>query len=313
MVLFLLSIVMQRKFPIKLGSGLKLLYSLSFEVMELIAFCGFILTTLILLNHFLHHYWSRRGFAQLNPRFFVGDICKFFTLKFSIAEIFAKLYEKNKKLRFVGIYFFYRPALLINDHELIQNVLVKDFSHFTDHGLYFDEKYDPLSGHLFAIGGEKWKNLRAKLTPLFSPGKLKQMFPVFLDCASNLRKFVENCVNEDRNVIEIREILARYTTDIIASVAFGYDNDSINNPDNIFRVMGSKVFKPSMKSCLRSLITFLIPKFNNFIGMRATDRDVEEFMFNMVKQTIRFREETNRSRNDFMQVSGKCFKILQSL
>lgn len=270
--------------------------------MEIFSLIGFAVTVLILTNHFLHHYWSRRGFKQLSPKFFVGDIGDLFKLKESIAEIYGKLYEKSKAFNAVGLYFTYRPGLLVNDPELVQNVLVKDFSYFTDHGLYVDEEYDPLSGHLFSLGFEKWKHLRAKLSPLFSPGKLKLMFPTFLDCATNLQSHVEKCHRDDQNIIEIRDLFARYTTDVIASVAFGFDNDSINNPDNIFRKMGSKVFTPNLKTGLRALMTFLMPEFNKFIGIRVADKDVEEFMFAMVKETISFRETNNRQRNDFMQV-----------
>lgn len=37
---------------------------------------------------------------------------------------------------------------------------MKDFSHFCDRAVHVDEKLDPLSGHLFALKGEKWKHLR---------------------------------------------------------------------------------------------------------------------------------------------------------
>lgn len=282
--------------------------------MEVVSFIGFTITVLILLNHFFHHYWSRRGFAQLKPKFLVGDIGDLFRLKQSIAEIYGELYAKSKHIKVIGLYFLYRPALMINDTNLIQNILVKDFQYFMNHGLYVDEKRDPLSGHLFSLHDEKWKNLRAKVSPLFSPIKLKLMFPTFLDCAVNLQNHVEQCARSENNVIEIRDLLARYTTDIIASVAYGFDNDSINNPDNIFRQMGAKVFKPSLKAGLRALTTFLMPKMTAFLGIRTADKDVEDFMFTMVKETIAFRETHNKQRNDFMQVffSLRPEKLLQS-
>lgn len=269
--------------------------------MEVISCVALIITLSILLNHFLHNFWTRRGVEQLKPKFLVGDIGDLFKLKESIAEIYGKLYENSKKSRFVGIYFTYRPGLLVNDPTLVQNILVKDSSHFIDHGLYVDEVNDPLSGHLFALGGDKWKNLRAKLSPLFSPGKLKMMFPTFLDCATNLQSFVGKQA-KDGQIIEIRDLFARYTTDVIASVAFGYENDSINDPDNMFRVMGAKVFKPTLKTGLRALMTFLMPQLNKFLGIRIADRDVEEFMFEMVRKTIEYREQNGCQRNDFMQV-----------
>lgn len=102
--------------------------------MDWIPLFGFLITSVILLNHFLHNYWSRRGFVQLNPKFLVGDLGELFRLKKSIAEVYGELYEKSKQHNVCGLYFTYRPGLMINDPSLIQKVLVKDFHHFIDHG-----------------------------------------------------------------------------------------------------------------------------------------------------------------------------------
>lgn len=297
--------------------------------MEYIVIVGFSIFCLILLDRFLHNFWSRCGFVQLTPTFLFGNIGKLFRLDKSIAEIYGDLYEQSKKYKLVGLYFLYRPAILINDSNLIQKVLVQDFQHFSDHGLYCNTKYDPLSGnefltqfiknffnnsifsgHLFSLKGVKWRKLRSKLTPLFSPGKLKVMFPTFLTCAINLQNHVENSLKSEKNVIEFRDLFARFTTDIIASVAFGFDNNSINEPNNIFRTIGAKVFKPTLKAGVRAFLVFLMPKINRLIGMKVADKDVEDFMFAMVKQTIEFRQKTGKIRNDFMQVKSikKNFK-----
>jgi cytochrome P450 family 6 len=264
----------------------------------------FLIILLISLSCYCHNYWTRLGFKQMKTFFLFGNIGELCKMKTSIAELFGRLYEETKTHKLIGIYLFYRPFLLINDPEVIQDVLIKNFHNFSDHGLYIDESYehDPLSNHLFSLRGEKWKNLRSKLNPLFSPGKMKMMFPTFVSCAKRLQMFIEKHADSPGEPLEFRDLFARYTTDIIASTAFGFDNDSINDPDNEFRRIGQKVFQPSLKAAFRSLFTFLLPHLNKFVGVKTVDDEVESFMFKIVEEQIKFREENNVQRNDFMQV-----------
>lgn len=83
-------------------------------------------------------------------------------------------------------------------------------------GIYINETDDPLSGTLFAMHGERWKNLRVKLTPLFTSGKLKAMFSTLIDCGVPLKRYLSKEA-ERGSILEMREIAARYTTDIIGN------------------------------------------------------------------------------------------------
>ena len=65
-----------------------------------------------------------------------------------IGEELGELYEESKHERCYGIWMLYRPALMINDPQLIKRVLVTDFHYFDDRGFYYDEENDPLSGKL---------------------------------------------------------------------------------------------------------------------------------------------------------------------
>jgi cytochrome P450 family 6 len=74
-----------------------------------------------------------------------------------------------------------------------------------------------MSAHLLAIEGQKWKDRRSKLTPVFTSGKMKMMFGTIETIAD---KFVDKISNdlESSNVLEISEWLARFTTDVIGEL-----------------------------------------------------------------------------------------------
>lgn len=260
----------------------------------------------ILLGYYLNqhrfNYWRRRGFQQLEPKFIFGDAKSIITLKQPVGVFYQDLYNKFKKSRVVGVYVSYVPALLITDPKLVQDIMVRDFSSFTDRVLPTDEEKDPLNGNLFSTYGQRWRDLRTKLTPTFTSGKLKGMFPVIKDCSQVLDDYLVKQVNGGVNVFEFRDLMARYNTNIISSVAFGIDNDCINDPDHPFRKIGAKVFEANFENGIKQMIVLFSPKILEMLNMTSTNSAVQEFMFSVVKQTVDYREKEKFSRNDFIQL-----------
>jgi cytochrome P450 family 6 len=263
---------------------------------------GVLLVLGYLLNDYLFSYWSKLGFKQLEPTFLVGNAGALMKLKVSMGEYFQDLYNKHKDSKILGIYFMYRPILVVTDAKIVQDIMIRDFTSFHDRPMPVDEQNDPLSAHLFNIPGQKWRDLRVKLSPTFTSGKLKGMFPIIKSCGKTLEDYLANNMKKGVDVVEFRDLMARFNTNIISSVAFGIDNDCINDPDHLFRRMGAKVFETSFSNGAKGLISFLAPNLFHKFGLKVVDKDVEEFIFSIVKQTVEYREQKNFSRNDFMQL-----------
>lgn len=247
-------------------------------------------------------YWKRRGIKQKQQSFFFGSVKGLILQNECLANVTQNYYNFTKNEKICGLYFSYRPTLMINDPVLVRNIMIKDFQYFHDRGIYVNEEVDPLSGHLFSLSGEKWKKLRAKLTPTFTSGKLKGMFPILLDCGKTLQNFISNKIVTGDDIIEIRDLLARFNTDIIASVAFGIEVDSVNNPNADFRIIGRKIFEANFRNGIRLVLNFFIPKLNSILNLKGTDKEVEDFMMKIVKENVEYREANNVKRNDFMEL-----------
>lgn len=86
----------------------------------------------------------------------------------------------------VGIFLSYRPALVIRDLDLIKTVMIKKFQYFNNRALATDPHNDAL-GHnnLFFSRSPAWKELRHKLSPVFTTGKIKQMYPLMVKVRKN--------------------------------------------------------------------------------------------------------------------------------
>jgi cytochrome P450 family 6 len=258
---------------------------------------------LVLYAYFKHSYsyWKKKGVAYLEPSFPFGNIADAVLLKKSIGLVFQDTYNQLEGYQFGGVFAFRRPLLVVREPELIKNILVKDFTHFHDHGMYFDEKGDPLSAHLFSLTGVKWRNLRTKLTPTFTSGKMKMMFQILVDCGNELRTHVEPFA-AGGETLEVKDILAKFSTDIIASFAFGVQCNCLRNPDAEFRKWGRKIFDVSIKTAIRDIVMFLEPTMASILKIPFVPQDVTHYFKNMVKETVEYREKNGVTRNDFIQL-----------
>lgn len=259
-----------------------------------------LLTSVFWYFKYTFSYWQRRGIKHVPVSSPLGHFGPTFRQEISMGELTAK-HHRSTTEPFIGLFACIRPMLLVRDPELIRHIFVKDFQHFVNRGVYSDEKRDPLSAHLFAMNGDKWKNLRAKLTPTFTSGKLKAMFPTLVACGDPLQKHL-NEVASKTGIIDSREIAARYTTNSIASIAFGIDINCFDDPDTPFRKYVRGVFVKSWKNGIRTAGKFLFPKLRRILKIRSVDQETEDFMTSLVKRTLELREKNNIVRKDFFQL-----------
>lgn len=124
------------------------------------------------------------------------------------------------------------------------------------------------------------------------------MFPIIKDCAITLEKYLKKKVEEGNDQIVLDDLFTRYTTNIISSVAFGIENDCINEPDNFFYQVCKKISKPNFKKGIADILAMFVPK----VSIRSVDKEIEDFCLNIVEQTIKYRENSNFTRKDFLQL-----------
>ncbi|KAK5641167.1 hypothetical protein RI129_009714 [Pyrocoelia pectoralis] len=252
----------------------------------------------------LYSHWEKKGVPYTPPHFPFGNAEPPFKRKYFFGELIKKFYQsfKERGAKHAGIYIFTSPNYLPIDREIIKNIMLKDFNHFVDRGFYHNEKHDPLSAHLFAIGGKKWRNLRTKLTPTFTSGKMKMMFGTLVDCTHQMEQSINSfCTAEES--LDIKDVLARFTTDVIGSCAFGLECNSFKSNDATFRTHGRKIFASRGKiDMLKLVFSTVRPELARKFGMVLFPPDSTSFFFNVVRDTVKYRRENNVRRNDMLQI-----------
>ncbi|KAK9710333.1 Cytochrome P450 [Popillia japonica] len=181
----------------------------------------------------------------------------------------------------------------------------RNFSHFQGHGFTTNLKMDPLSGHLFNLDGEKWRNMRVKLTPTFTSGKMKNMFKTLLDCGGPM---IDHLKTQNGKDLDIKEIVACYTTDVIGSYvigscAFGLECNSFKDPDAEFRKYGRKIFAPTLKNVFLLILALVCPdKILANLPIKRLPLDIETFFISAIKNILDYRTLKGIKRNDFIQL-----------
>ncbi|KAF2898215.1 hypothetical protein ILUMI_07962 [Ignelater luminosus] len=250
-------------------------------------------------------YWKRRGVPYIEPTFPFGNLENLFTAKEYLGVRYTSMQQyqefKSKGHKHGGIYTFTCPLYMPTDPEYVRNVFSKDFQYFNDHGTYYNERDDPLSANLFNLSGQRWKTLRTKLAPTFTPGKIKLMFDTLLACTNQLVQYVNEC-SQRNEAIDMKDALECFTIDVIGSCAFGLECNSFKNPNSEFRVHGKRIFAATKQDCLKNLIAYSNNDLGRFLHITTVNSKVAKFFLNVVKDTVKFREETNFVRKDFMQI-----------
>jgi cytochrome P450 family 6 len=242
-------------------------------------------------------FFKDHGFLYDEPHFPLGNIEK----GKHLAEVFKKLYDKFKgQVPAFGIFFSVKANFIICDLDLVKDILIRDFEAFHNRGLFYNKKDDPLTGHLLTLENLEWKNMRNKLTPTFTSGKMKMMFSTLLDVSYRMVEKLKSRTNLDR--VDVKEVLAQYTTDVIGNVAFGLEMNAIDDPNSEFRRMGAKFFARGSNVLIRLLLLTSFRDLARKLKMKLIPEDISSFFLKVVKDTVSYRLQNDIQRNDMMDI-----------
>ncbi|KFP28785.1 Cytochrome P450 3A13, partial [Colius striatus] len=202
-----------------------------------------------------------------------------------------------------GIYDGRQPAIAVMDPQIIKSVLVKDcYSTFTNRRSV--DLAGVLKNAVSLAEDEQWKRIRTVLSPTFTSGKLKEMFPIMKHYGELLVKNVQKQVGKD-NTLSVKELFGSYSMDVVTSTSFGVNIDSMNNPKDPFvremqKLVKFDFFDPVF--ILSFTFPFLIPLMAK-MNISFFPSDAVDFFMRSLSKIKQDREkETHKGRVDFLQL-----------
>ena len=230
--------------------------------------------------------------------------CKFqeWIGNFSVNYLFLMIMSFN-----FSAYNGLKPYLVVGEPELIKDIMVKDFHNFTDR-----QKsriiHPILRQHLVNAEGEQWKRVRAIVSPTFSSGKMKAMYPSIKRCLNEFLESLDVIASEGRD-LNVKQEFNNYTMDVIASCAFGTNTNVHKDSNNLFMKNALQVFNPKL---YRTIAQAILPtRVLMVLNMYSTiDEKVNNFFFDLTRQMIQQRKASKKKYNDFLELMISAQKTI---
>lgn len=264
-------------------------------------------TALFLYYYFTKHfnYWKLRKVPYIQPFPFFGNFKETFFLKKSVGEVLREIYQKSTG-PYVGIFTLNNPCLLIRDPELVKAILVKDFHNFKDRLVGGSKKTDKISPHLlFTMKYIEWKNVKYRISPAFSAGKIRLMLPHMEEICKELKSYISHRISQSCE-IEVKDLFGKYSIDIISSCAFGINSNSLKHEDAEFAVQANRLFNYSnpvrgISFCLY----FIAPQFVEMLRLKFVEPVAGKFLADVFWKMMTEREENQFVRHDLIDLLVK--------
>ncbi|XP_009318309.1 PREDICTED: cytochrome P450 3A29-like [Pygoscelis adeliae] len=273
------------------------------------SFVTWLLLIVFLSLLLLYGIWPFQAFKKLGipgprPLPFLGTLLEY---RHGITNFDWMCFEKYGKIW--GIFDGRQPVLIVLDLILIKNILVKEC-----YTVFTNRRNSSLNGILeSAISvaeDEKWKRIRTVLSPTFTSGKLKEMFPIINHYGEKLVKNIEKKVANDE-FITMKDIFGAYSMDVVASTSFSVNIDSMSNPNdpfvtNIKEFLNFSFLNPVF--ILSVLFPFVIPVLEKMNVTIFSSKAMDFFKGVFIKMKKEREKGSSTDRVDFLQlmVDSQC-------
>ncbi|XP_036102505.1 thromboxane-A synthase isoform X2 [Molossus molossus] len=242
---------------------------------------------------------EKLGIRHPKPSPFIGNLT-FFRQGFWESQMeLRRLYG-----RVCGYYLGRRMFIVISEPDMIKQVLVENFSNFTNR-MATGLESKPVADSILFLRDKRWEEVRSVLTSAFSPEKLNEMTPLISQACDLLLAHLKRYA-ESGDAFDIQRCYSCYSTDVVASVAFGTQVDSRNAPEHPFVQHCRRFFACSTPRLLLGLLlsfpSIMVP-LARILPNKNRD-ELNGFFNNLIRNGIALRDQqaAEERRRDFLQM-----------
>ncbi|XP_023938409.2 cytochrome P450 6k1-like [Bicyclus anynana] len=238
----------------------------------------------------VRRYWAERGVPHLPPNPFLGSLT--FLQKQNVG-VWMRRMSEHFRTPYIGIWLFWRPALVVNCPDIARRVLVKDAASFRNRLVGCGDT-DPIGKlNLFTIKDPEWTNLRRRLTSTFTAAKLR-ILQDFI--SSKSKELVQRIQREQQSGISLKSLYVDYTTDVIGTSAFGVGCNATLTGTDPLRAVAEGFMTYSPIRGLGSCSVFFFPEMTDFFRFKFFPKSATDYFRKIFKAAATLRDNVASAR-----------------
>lgn len=216
---------------------------------------------------------------------------------------------RDQYLRFCGRqklfgYFFGTSAcIMITDKDLVRDILVRDFQHFTT---AHTDSGDKLTANIFTMEGEQWRTIRTKLSPVFSAMNTRTVLTSLRGVGADLVTYVDQFANNDQEAarpIHVRDLFMRFINDTISTSIFGLDTGALRNEQHPLMTIGERMFQVRNKR--EMLFTFFFASYFDilkYLPIPLLPTEISRYFIGSMDDAMRARADEAAPKSDLLDL-----------
>ncbi|XP_013101430.2 probable cytochrome P450 9f2 [Stomoxys calcitrans] len=250
-------------------------------------------------------HFKKRNIPHDKPVFLLGSARDVMMGRKSALQVMCEFHQKFSGSAY-GAFDNRKPVLMIREPKMVKHILIDAFNHFVNRNNCIPVNEASLfTNSIFMMENLKWNEMRKTLNPVFRGNKIEQMLGLMLKTVhENMSDFRDQHKNANAGgfEVDVKDLTMRLTNDIIASVAFGVEVNSLRDKENEFYMQSKRAICFTPFQHMKIFFMMLFPKIAEFFKMDFLGRKSSDYFFHLVMDAMKHREEENIQRPDMIDL-----------
>ncbi|XP_049302507.1 probable cytochrome P450 310a1 [Bactrocera dorsalis] len=169
----------------------------------------------------IYTYWKRKGFPTERTGLNWQFLKQVYRREFHYVDAINEAYKAGGERPLYGVYFFFRPTLLVRDVALARTILEIPHGHFDDKRWHYMQGYRKI-------------NLLEKLASIFSVPRVEGMFRNVEKVADHMVKQM-NALTLGSEQLDMQIVMRTYVINVFANLLYGLDTNLFEPNDSVFK------------------------------------------------------------------------------